>query len=192
MNKIAVSFLIIATTLLSTACMDYSISAVELVDSKESAVVKKDEDAKEETTSKMINSKKTTKIPIEIISKDEKIVKYLQIDEESSLKDKLRLILDTLSNEYFNGLDMEVEVKEKDNLVKINLIEPDKKSRVSWKDDYLNEQNIIYTINNIIKNQKLAWVLAIYPFIFTIICFFSLLRRGAASKLYNEVHNSQN
>ena len=149
MNKIAVSFLIIATTLLSTACMDYSISAV---DSKESAVVKKDEDAKEETTSKMINSKKTTKIPIEIISKDEKIVKYLQIDEESSLKDKLRLILDTLSNEYFNGLDMEVEVKEKDNLVKINLIEPDKKSRVSWKDDYLNEQNIIYTINNIIKN----------------------------------------
>ncbi|NJA37357.1 hypothetical protein GSQ30_08700, partial [Clostridioides difficile] len=130
----------------------YSISAVELVDSKESAVVKKDEDAKEETTSKMINSKKTTKIPIEIISKDEKIVKYLQIDEESSLKDKLRLILDTLSNEYFNGLDMEVEVKEKDNLVKINLIEPDKKSRVSWKDDYLNEQNIIYTINNIIKN----------------------------------------
>ncbi|HGV4901565.1 hypothetical protein AB9B91_22255, partial [Klebsiella pneumoniae] len=48
------------------------------------------------------------------------------------------------------------------------------------------------TINNIIKNQKLAWVLAIYPFIFTIICFFSLLRRGAASKLYNEVHNSQN
>ncbi|MDX5687920.1 hypothetical protein SIK51_13350, partial [Clostridioides difficile] len=48
--------------------------------------------------------------------------------------------------------DMEVEVKEKDNLVKINLIEPDKKSRVSWKDDYLNEQNIIYTINNIIKN----------------------------------------
>ncbi|EPH0867523.1 hypothetical protein N0T01_26225, partial [Klebsiella pneumoniae] len=25
-----------------------------------------------------------------------------------------------------------------------------------------------------------------------IICFFSLLRRGAASKLYNEVHNSQN
>ncbi|TQW89783.1 hypothetical protein D1N66_16365, partial [Clostridioides difficile] len=57
-----------------------------------------------------------------------------------------------LSNEYFNGLDMEVEVKEKDNLVKINLIEPDKKSRVSWKDDYLNEQNIIYTINNIIKN----------------------------------------
>ncbi|OJT80196.1 hypothetical protein BM532_19795, partial [Clostridioides difficile] len=45
-----------------------------------------------------------------------------------------------------------VEVKEKDNLVKINLIEPDKKSRVSWKDDYLNEQNIIYTINNIIKN----------------------------------------
>ena len=143
MNKIAVSFLIIATTLLSTACMDYSISAVELVDS---------EDAKEETTSKMINSKKTTKIPIEIISKDEKIVKYLQIDEESSLKDKLRLILDTLSNEYFNGLDMEVEVKEKDNLVKINLIEPDKKSRVSWKDDYLNEQNIIYTINNIIKN----------------------------------------
>ncbi|EJA6796557.1 TPA: hypothetical protein KRQ71_001396 [Clostridioides difficile] len=152
MNKIAVSFLIIATTLLSTACMDYSISAVELVDSKESAVVKKDEDAKEETTSKMINSKKTTKIPIEIISKDEKIVKYLQIDEESSLKDKLRLILDTLSNEYFNGLDMEIEVKEKDNLVKINLIEPDKKSRVSWKDDYLNEQNIIYTINNIIKN----------------------------------------
>ncbi len=152
MNKIAVSFLIIATTLLSTACMDYSISTVELVDSKESAVVKKDEDAKEETTSKMINSKKTTKIPIEIISKDEKIVKYLQIDEESSLKDKLRLILDTLSNEYFNGLDMEVEVKEKDNLVKINLIEPDKKSRVSWKDDYLNEQNIIYTINNIIKN----------------------------------------
>ena len=47
---------------------------------------------------------------------------------------------------------MEVEVKEKDNLVKINLIEPDEKSRVSWKDDYLNEQNIIYTINNIIKN----------------------------------------
>ena len=32
------------------------------------------------------------------------------------------------------------------------MIEPDKKSRVSWKDDYLNEQNIIYTINNIIKN----------------------------------------
>ncbi|TAI78631.1 hypothetical protein C1459_06880 [Klebsiella pneumoniae] len=48
------------------------------------------------------------------------------------------------------------------------------------------------TLNNIIKNQKLAWVLAIYPFIFTIICFFSLLRRGAASKLSNEVHNSQN
>lgn len=32
------------------------------------------------------------------------------------------------------------------------MIEPDEKSRVSWKDDYLNEQNIIYTINNIIKN----------------------------------------
>lgn len=34
---------------------------------------------------------------------------------------------------------MEVEVKEKDNFVKINLIELDKKSRVFWKDDYLNE-----------------------------------------------------
>ena len=50
----------------------------------------------------------------------------------------------------------------------------------------------IVRIKKMLKNQKLAWVLAIYPFIFTIICFFSLLRRGAASKLYNEVHNSQN
>lgn len=152
MNKIAVSFLIIATTLSSTACMDYNISTVELVDSKESAVVEKDKGVKEEATSKIINPKTTTKIPIEIISKDDKIVKYLQVDEETTLKDKLQLILDTLSNEYFNGLDMEVEVEEKEKLVRISLIEPDKKSRVSWKDDYLNEQNIKYTINNIIKN----------------------------------------
>lgn len=150
MNKIAVSFLIIATTLLSTACMDYKLDKVELVDTGDSAVVKKGEDIKEEADT--INPKRTAKIPIEIVSKDDKIVKYLQIDEESTLKDKLQLILDTLSHEYFNDLDMEVEVQEKDSLVKINLVEPDEKGRVSWKEDYLNEQNIIYTINNIIKN----------------------------------------
>ncbi|MGO0882771.1 hypothetical protein ACTPDI_08260 [Clostridioides difficile] len=150
MNKIAVSFLIIATTLLSTACMDYKVDKVELVDARDSAVVKKGENIKEEADT--INPKRTAKIPIEIVSKDDKIVKYLQIDEESTLKDKLQLILDTLSHEYFNDLDMEVEVQEKDSLVKINLVEPDEKGRVSWKEDYLNEQNIIYTINNIIKN----------------------------------------
>lgn len=77
MNKIVVSFLIIVIILLSMVCMDYSISVVELVDFKELVVVKKDEDVKEEIISKMINFKKIIKIFIEIILKDEKIVKYL-------------------------------------------------------------------------------------------------------------------
>lgn len=48
------------------------------------------------------------------------------------------------------------------------------------------------TINNIIKNQKTGMGFGYLPLHLYDYLLFSLLRRGAASKLYNEVHNSQN
>ena len=140
MNKLAISLFIIATTLFTTACSNNGMYQQNEKSTIENSISSQD-------------LSNTIKIPISIVSKDVKSVKYLEIKEEMSLQEKIQLIINTISKECFNGLPIKVTVYGKDT-AKIELIEPKgtTKGRASWKEDYLNESTKEYTINTIIKN----------------------------------------
>lgn len=68
------------------------------------------------------------------------------------MEEKLNLIVNAISQECFNGLPIKASVYN-ENIAKVELLENDNlSSRVSWKDDYLNDQMKEYTLNVILKN----------------------------------------
>ncbi|MGL5312250.1 MAG: hypothetical protein ACRC92_03275 [Peptostreptococcaceae bacterium] len=164
MNKIAASLLLICATLLTTACTNGSqIKDSSIIDLNSSSIINSEEDStsrsmegSEEKTNNINKSAKVVKLPIILMPKDakeQKIIKYLEINEESPLKDKLELIVNAISKECFNGLPMRVKVLA-GNIAQVELEEPENldSSRVSWKDDYLNDQIKEYTLSVILKN----------------------------------------
>ncbi|MDK2563349.1 hypothetical protein QOZ84_07290 [Romboutsia sedimentorum] len=170
MNKRVVSLILISTTLLVSACTKENLNSDSIIDVSSSQAINNNEFylENEDTTAKDSNDSKknsgTIKIPINIMSKYSKDITYLEVKEDSSLQEKLEIIIKTISREYFNGLPISVTVYGK-NLAKIELKEPKdlSNSRVSWKVDYLNEVTKEYTINTIIKNiiqedYKGAWI----------------------------------
>lgn len=161
MNKIAASLLLICGALLTTACTQSSqtkdssiidLNSSSIINSEESAVAKSSED-KNNNINKSAN---IVKLPIVLMpkdGKDDKNVKYLEINEDSPLDKKVELIVNAISKECFNGLPINVRVYG-GNLAKVELVEPENldSSRVSWKDDYLNDQIKEYTLSVILKN----------------------------------------
>lgn len=146
MKKIAIVLFLIATTLLVTACEIKEQSYNNLVDEKTS---------KQNVINNVKDEHiKTIKIPIITTSNDLNETKYIEVNENSSIQEKMKIIVDAISQEAFNNLPMNVKVYSKKNIAKIELIEHESsnKSRVTWKDDYLNEDTKEYTINTIVKN----------------------------------------
>ncbi|MEF9990510.1 MAG: hypothetical protein RRZ84_06030 [Romboutsia sp.] len=159
MNKLAVTVILIATTLLSTACdSNYKSSSSSVISSSQDTQILDPSIETKEAVGKIIN------MPIEILSKEEKQVKYVQIKEDSSLQEKIDSIVKTISEECFNGLTIKATIY-RNNSATVELKELDdiKASRATWKDDYLNSQNREQTINIIVKNMlqeeyKGAWI----------------------------------
>ncbi len=159
MNKIAVSLLLISTTLLVSACTKENLNSDSIIDVSSSKIINsnepylENEDIKAKDSNDSKNNSGTIKIPINIMSKYSKDIEYLEVKEDSSLQEKLELIIKTISRECFNGLPMKVTVYAKNTAI-IELKEPKdlSDSRVSWKTDYLNDVTKEYTINTIIKN----------------------------------------
>ncbi|HSQ87940.1 hypothetical protein [Romboutsia sp.] len=160
MNKLAVSLFLIATTLLTIAFTKKDWNYNNIIDFEPFPVINNEYktylDQGQSTVKSSINLQKpsnTIKIPINIVSKDTKNIKYLEIKKDSSLQQKIEIIISTISKECFNNLPIKITVYGK-NTAKIELIEPkdSTKNRVSWKKDYLNEYTKEYTINTIIKN----------------------------------------
>jgi hypothetical protein len=159
MNKIALSLLLISMSLLVSACTKEKINSDSIIDVSSSQVINNDEsyleneDAKTNDSDDLKKKSDTIKMPINIMSKYSKDVKYLEIKEDSSLQEKLEVIIKTISRECFNGLPISVTVYA-NNIARIELKEPKNlsNSRISWKVDYLNEATKEYTINTIIKN----------------------------------------
>lgn len=164
MNKLAVSLCVIATILLITGCISNGISDSSAIDAKSSYIINDTHDQpleeagkiSEESTknsSKVNKLANTTKIPISMPSKDTKDVRYVEVEEDSSLQEKVEIIIDFISHEIFNDLPIKVTVYGSET-ARVELVEPTdlENSRVSWKDDYLNEYTKEYTVNAIIKN----------------------------------------
>lgn len=161
MNKLAVSLCVIATILLITACTGNKVQDISIIKDNISYITNDGQvQPKEILESNLENTKKSNKInkdvnmvqiPISIVSKNVKDVKYLEIEESSSLEEKIQLIIDSISEECFNKLPINVTIFGNET-AKVELVEDLENSRISWKDDYLNEYTKEYTVNTIIKN----------------------------------------
>ncbi len=92
---------------------------------------------------------KTVKFPIYILDKNISTVKYLPIDSNLSVDDKVNIIADTMSAVCFNNLPIDVNVQGKK--ASVNLRESEE-SRKTWKDDFLDEHNFEDTTLLIVKN----------------------------------------
>lgn len=164
MNKLAVNLGVIATILLITGCESNDSSAI---DAKSSYVIDDTHGQPLEVAGEINGTTKdsgkankfvnTIKVPISMLSKDVKDVKdirFVEVEENSSLQEKVETIINFISHEVFNDLPIKVTISESETAARVELVEPTdiENSRVSWKDDYLNEYTKEYTVNAIIKN----------------------------------------
>lgn len=148
MNKIIVTTILIATIFLNVACTNYDTeSQIATLDSEPTSGGAVTIEGKKSETNRI------STFPIEIKSKDKKEIIDVEIKEDSTQQEKVELIINTISEEAFNGLPMNATIYGND-MAKIVLKEPadSKNNRLSWKKDYLNEQNKENTINTIVKN----------------------------------------
>lgn len=145
MKKIIVSLIIIVAASLILAC-----SKEEYI--KEKDIIKVDNITNDK---KSINSditkpgSKTEKFTIYFLDNNSSNVKYLPIDSNLSIENKINIIADTISEICFNDLPIIVSIDEKK--VSVNLIESDE-SRKTWKDDFLDENNFEDTTLLLVKN----------------------------------------
>ncbi|MGL5348036.1 MAG: hypothetical protein ACRDA3_11850 [Peptostreptococcaceae bacterium] len=164
MNKLARSLLIICATLLTTACNDSNqIKDSRMIDLDSSSVINnenksnvEDDKSSKEGLKNTSKSLETINLPIILMTKDvkdEKNIKYLEINENITIQEKIELTATAISKECFNSLPIKVSVDNGD-IAHVDLIEPEnvKNTRVTWKDDYLNEEIKEYTISIILKN----------------------------------------
>ncbi|MGL6105281.1 hypothetical protein [Romboutsia sp.] len=164
MKKLSISLLILCSILINIGCTTSSkLKDSNIIDLNSSSIIENEESVQtnemgtsEVKASNVTKATNTIKIPITLMAKDikeEKNVKYLEVNEEGTLQDKTELIVNAISKECFNNLPMKVTVDRKD-IAKVELIEPEnvQNSRVSWKDDYLNEYIKEDTLSIILKN----------------------------------------
>ena len=114
--------------------------------------VKLEEKSIQNKEAKKISS--TVEISITLMQdyiKEDKQVKYLQIEANTTLEEKVNKIVGVISSECFRNLPMKVKIYG-NNIAKIELLEFDESlnKRVSWKEDYLNEdkKEVLYISNN--------------------------------------------
>lgn len=136
MKKLGIAVILLSTQLLITGCNNHNDNVAGLSNVSESY---KNND---------------TYFSIELINKGKKESISVMIDKDSTLSEKVELIVNTMSEEAFNGLPINVTIYGND-MAKIVLKEPNNSSennRFTWKKDYLNDNNVDDTINTIVKN----------------------------------------
>lgn len=147
MKKSGIATILLTTQILITGCNNYDSNI-----KKPSNI---DEYKKNNISISNINDKNnSTYFLIELIDKGKKETITVIVDKNSTMNEKLELIVNTMSHEAFNGLPINVTIYGND-IAKIVLKEPNKdsqNSRFTWKKDYLNESNVDSTINTIVKN----------------------------------------
>ena len=169
MYKLTIILFIIFLTLFNTACtLENEVKESSSIETNSSSMI--NEEAKLED--KSIQNKQTKKtsstveIPITLMQdyiKEDKQVKYLQIESfaelnfftslhagtklgfylgriDTTLEEKVNKVVSVISSECFSNLPMKVKIYGND-IAKIELLEFDESlnKRVSWKEDYLNE-----------------------------------------------------
>ncbi|RDY28895.1 hypothetical protein CHL78_002945 [Romboutsia weinsteinii] len=167
MKKLAVSLLLIATAIINVACASENsrikdskmieTDQVPIITRAESEDVRLEDNSTEKGT-KMI------KMPIQINSDGIDELRYLELKEDSTIQEKIDIMIKTISEECFSGLPLKVTIYN-DNRADVELVEldPANESRITWKDEYLNDKSKESTINIIVKNllqddYKGAWI----------------------------------
>lgn len=136
MKKLGIAIILLTTLLLIAGCNNYDNNIATLRNTSQ------------------YDKNNDTYFSIELINKGKKDVISVIIDKDSTLSEKVELIVNTMSEEAFNGLPINVTIYGND-MAKIVLKEPNDSSennRFTWKKDYLNDNNVENTINTIVKN----------------------------------------
>jgi len=164
MYKLTIILFIIFSTLFNTACsLENEVNKRSSVQNNNSSIineeVKLDKKAIKNKQSSKISG--IIKIPIILMqdyTKEDKQVKYLQIDTSKTLEERINTLVKAVSSECFSNLPIKVKVYGND-IAKIELLEFDDNlnKRVSWKEDYLNkdikEQTMRVLLENILQED---------------------------------------
>ena len=129
MKKIILTSMIVVVSSLTVGC------------SNEEYIKEKDIINITSNTKKLVS--KEVKLPIYFLDKNIRKVKYLSIEE------KIEIISNTISTICFNDLPIDIDIDEKK--VNVNLVES-KESHKSWKNDFLDENNLEETTLLLVKN----------------------------------------
>lgn len=148
MKKIKISIILLITFLFTTACTNYNNSSRNI-----SSISVSENNS---VFMNSINNENDNMItfPIELVIKDKREVIEVNIDKESTLQEKIELIVNTMSQEAFNGLPINVTVysNEMAKIVLKEFSDSSSSSRFSWEKDYLSKNNEEVTINTLVKN----------------------------------------
>jgi hypothetical protein len=135
MKKIILTSMIVVVSSLTVGC------------SNEEYIKEKDIINITSNTKKLVS--KEVKLPIYFLDKNIRKVKYLSIDDNLSIEEKVKIISNTISAICFNDLPIDIDIDEKK--VNVNLVES-KESHKSWKNDFLDENNLEETTLLLVKN----------------------------------------
>ena len=166
MYKLTIILFIIFLTLFNTACtLENEVKESSSIETNSSSMI--NEEAKLEDKSIQNKQSSTVEIPITLMQdyiKEDKQVKYLQIEANTTLEEKVNKVVSVISSECFSNLPMKVKIYG-NNIAKIELLEFDESlnKRVSWKEDYLNEdikeQTLKVLLENILQEEyKGQWI----------------------------------
>lgn len=135
MKKIILTSMIVVVSSLTVGC------------SNEEYIKEKDIINITSNTKKLVS--KEVKLPIYFLDKNIRKVKYLSIDDNLPIEEKIKIISNTISTICFNDLPIDIDIDEKK--VNVNLVES-KESHKSWKNDFLDENNLEETTLLLVKN----------------------------------------
>lgn len=159
MYKLTIILFIIFSTLFNTACTSYNgVKESSSIKINSHSMINEEVKLEEKSIQNKQAKKRpdTVEIPITLMQdyiKKDKKVKYLQIEANATLEDKINKVVSVVSSECFSNLPMKVKIYRND-IAKIELLEFDDSlnKRVSWKEDYLNEDIREYTLKVLLEN----------------------------------------
>ncbi len=170
MYKITIILFIIFSTLFNTACTLQPKLRQGSTIEVDSPALSNEEIKLEEKSNESKQTKKSTnivEIPIILMqddNKEDKNIKYLQLEANTTLKEKINKVVGVISSECFSNLPIKVKIYGNDT-AKIELLEfeDSENKRVTWQNDYLNEnireKTLKVLLENILQeNYKGQWI----------------------------------
>ena len=148
----------------NTACtLENEVKESSSIETNSSSMINEEAKLKDKSIQNKQTKKtsSTVEIPITLMQdyiKEDKQVKYLQIEANTTLEEKVNKVVSVISSECFS-------LWEKERWFFIELLEFDESlnKRVSWKEDYLNEdikeQTLKVLLENILQEEyKGQWI----------------------------------